>query len=305
MVSTMTEEKGTRMTDDNDRAERPKTWHPKLLDDRGLKFESVRIEDINVDASYQRPLSRAKIDQMWEKFDPAEMTAIVVSRRADGSLWALDGQHRLELLSRLGKAVVLADVREGLTVEQEAHLFYRLNTGQTRVGSWDTFRARLRAREPIAVRINEIVERHGFHLGRDIENGGISATSALERAFDMGRLDKTLSIISTVWPNDRVSLEASIILGIAVFLASSDSDPVYEDEQLLASLDKIPASGILRRAKELALETGRANQRGSMVGYAVRDAYNGLLVRGSRPKKQLYAAIVARSVTNRTVLRRG
>jgi hypothetical protein len=286
------------------RNDHPKAWHPKLLDDRGLKFENVRLDEINVDASYQRPLSRAKIESMWETFDPAELTAIVVSRRSDGSLWALDGQHRIELLQRVGKAVVLADVREGLTIEEEARLFYRLNTGQTRVSSWDTFRARLRAKEPVAVRIEELVTRHGFFIGRNID-GGISATTALELAYDLGRLEKTLAVIATVWPNDKTALESPIILGLANFLAQLDSSDNYDDGQLLTSLDKIPASGILRRAKELSLETGRTNQRGSLVAYAIRDAYNGLLVRGSRPKKQLHAAILTRGAGKARALRRG
>ena len=265
-----------------------KEWHPALLDDRGLKFETVRIADINVDPAYQRPLRETKINMMWRTFDPAELTAIVVSRRDDGGLWVLDGQHRIELLTRLGKTVVLADVREGLTREQEAHLFYRLNEGQTKVGSWDKFRARMAAKEPVAMRIAEIIGKHGFHVGRSDEDHAIQAVSALEDIYSIGRLDKTLAIISTVWPNDKTAREAVILQGMGAFLQTFDGQMGWDDGRILEVLDKIGPSAIQRRAREIQLETGRSYQRGATIAIAFRDAYNGLMTRGSKPKVQLY-----------------
>lgn len=272
----------------------PKAWDPRLLDDRGLHFEPVVIDKVQVDPAYQRPLREAKISRMLAEFDSAELTAIVVSRRPDGSLWALDGQHRLELLRRLGKKVVLADIREGLSLEQEARLFYRLNEGQTQVGAWDKFRARITAKEPRALRIQAIVEKHGYHLTHaSKEHNGIQAVSALESVFNWGRLDKTLSVLSTVWPNDAAAREATVLLGTGLFLLTFDAHEGYDEGRILVALDKVPPSEVLRKARDYAVDTGRTGYQGQLVAVVLRDAYNGRLSRGSKPRKQLTGAIVA------------
>lgn len=272
-----------------------KGWDTRLLDDKGLHFEPVKLEDLNIDPLYQRPLRATKLSKMIEEFNPDELTAIVVSRRSDGTLWVLDGQHRVEVLSRLGKAVVLGDIREGLTREQEAFLFYRLNEGQTAVGAWDKFRARLASKEPVAVRINGITEEAGFriilHSGSTADERHIAAVSSLERLYNIGKLKTTLEVIGAVWPHDKGAVQSYVLQGLGAFLFSFDGDPAFEVGQLLTSLDQVPVSSIVKRAKQLQVETGRAGQQGQMYGYAIRDAYNGHFHRGSRPKKQLYGQV--------------
>lgn len=267
----------------------PDALDKRLLDDAGLKFESVRLDDINVDPSYQRPLRAAKIDEMLATFDPKEITAIVVNRRIDGSLWVLDGQHRVELLRRLGKSVVIADVREGYDHEMEARAFYRLNRGQTKVSAFDEFRSRVAGNEPSATRIVDIIERHGYHIGRQSEERAIQAVSALEAAFNMGKLNATMSIIATVWPMDAASRSANIIVGLATFLLNFQGRDDYDDGRLLEVLDKLTPTAIQRRAQEIQLQTGRSANRGWTVAIAIRDAYNGEMTRGNRPKHKLHA----------------
>jgi len=284
----------------------PKEWDNRLLADAGMHLEYLNIDDIQVDPSYQRALREYRIAHMIEHFDPAELTAIVVHKRTDGTIWVLDGQHRVELLRRLGKSVILADVREGYSIELEAHYFWRMNAGRKDPNSWEKFHARLRSKEPTATRILEIVEKAGFHLElHSREAGDISAVSALETIFNMGKLEKSLNVIATVWPNDKVSTESAVILGMGSFLLSYDGHENYDDGQLLTALEKIAPSAILRRAREIQIETGRSGQRGSTVVLAIRDAYNGAMSRGSKPKRQLYGAPIVGWTSNRMTLRRG
>lgn len=264
-----------------------KAFDPKILDQKEILRQYVRLDDLNVDPSYQRHLYESRLGVMTSSFDPDRLLTIVVSRRADGSLWIIDGQHRCEALRRMGKSIVLADVREGLTHEREAILFWQLNSGASRPTAWEQFQARVTGKEPNALAIVAIVERHGFHVGRVTEDRGIQAVGALESVFNMGRLDKVMAIISTAWPMDRTAREASIIHGLGNFLLSYDNQEHYDDGRILEVLDKISPSQILRRAKEIELETGRSFQRGSTVTVAFREAYNGQLTRGARPKHKL------------------
>jgi hypothetical protein len=283
----------------------PQAFSPALLDQKEIKREYLKIADLNVDPSYQRRLYETRIANITGRFDPDLIQTIVVSRREDGTLWLLDGQHRVEALRRLGKSVVLADVREGLSHEREAILFWRLNSGSSRPTSFEQFQARLTGLEPIAVGISKVVEKHGYHVGRVAEPGGIQATSALETVYNMGRLDKVLSILSTAWPMDRMARESAVIMGLGSFLLTFDGDAHYDDGRLLVAMDAVSPSAIMRRAKEVELETGRSFQRGQTVTVAFRDAYNGKMVRGSRPKKQLKGRPIVRWTRDRRASRVG
>jgi hypothetical protein len=278
-----------------------KGYDPRLLDQKEINRDYVRLDELNVDPSYQRRLYESRLAKLTSKFEPDLIQTIVVSRRSDGTLWVLDGQHRCEALRRLGKSVVLADIREGLSHEREAILFWQLNSGSSQPTAMEQFLARITGQEPIATAIVNIIERHGYHVGRFSEDRGIQAVGALETVYNMGRLDKTMAIISTVWPMDKTSREASIIQGLGQFLLTYDSDPHYDDGRTLETLDKVTPSALLRRAKEIELETGRSFQRAATVTVAFRDCYNGLLVRGARPKHKLEGAPIVRWTKTRRI----
>jgi len=279
----------------------PKAFDPKLLDQKEIKREYVRLDELNVDPSYQRKLYEGRLSNIFTNFDPDLIQTIVISKRADGTLWVLDGQHRCEVLRRMGKSVVLADIREGLTHEREAILFWMLNSGTSKPTSWEQFMARMTGNEPVAMAIVAIVERHGYHVGRITEDRGLQAVSALETVFNMGRLDTVMAIISTVWPMDKTAREANIIQGLGQFLLTYDGDPVFDEGRVLETLDKVSPSALLRRAKEIELETGRSFQRAATVTIAFRDCYNGLMTRGARPKHKLEGAPIIRWTKTRRV----
>jgi hypothetical protein len=278
----------------------PSAFDSALLGQKEIKREYLKIEDLNIDPSYQRRLYEDRLARITTKFDPDLIQTIVVSKREDGTYWILDGQHRVESLRRLGKSVVLADVREGLTHQREAILFWLLNSGTSKPTSYEQFVARLAGEEPAAVAITKITEKNGYHVGRVAEDGGIQAVSALETVYNMGRLDKTLSILSTVWPMDRTARESNIILGMGQFLLTYDGLNSFDDGRVLTALDQITPSAILRRAKEVELETGRSFQRGQTVVVAFRDAYNGKMIRGQKPKRQLFGVPIVRWTKKRT-----
>ena len=54
------------------------------------------------------------------KFDQMAFEAITVSRHTDGSLYVVEGQHRVLLAESLGMATIEAHVHDDLTIEQEA-----------------------------------------------------------------------------------------------------------------------------------------------------------------------------------------
>ena len=78
---------------------------------------------------YQRPVLDRVVDKLVREWDPRLLTPLVVSYR-DGRYYLVDGQHRVCAMRKKngGKDVTaLCRVYHGLTYEQEAELYYKLD----------------------------------------------------------------------------------------------------------------------------------------------------------------------------------
>lgn len=270
---------------------RPKATKPskefdrRVMNDAAKDFRYLPIQEIGIHYStlvidgqkgYQRSLNSRKIEKMVEEFDPAEVTPIVVSERKDGSLWVIDGQHRLEALKLLGKNVIHADVRHGLDVPSEARLFYRLNAGTTAVDTWAQFQARLQF-DPQAQAILRLIESYGFHLERSgTASKSIAAVAGVERIYVSGLLETVLDIISRVWRSDPHATDAHILEGLAIFLRSYREQSAFEMNRLLDVLAVTSATEVVQRQRRMQIEMGRSNARPAVIAaMAIRDVYNG------------------------------
>ena len=258
----------------------------KVMDEAAKDLRYLPIGEVNIHYNnitidgfkgYQRQLNPHKIEKMVDEFDPREITAIVVSQRADGGYWVLDGQHRLEALRLLGKQVVLADVRTGMTIPEEALLFYRLNAGQTRVAAWDQFQARISAQDHTAMTIVRLIEERGYHLDRSGNaTRGIAAVRSLEKVYRRGYLNDVMDIISSVWRTEHRAVDAPVIEGLGIFLHTYRQQDAFDEDRLLDILAVTPAAEVLQRQRQLVVEMGRGSgQPAVMVAMALRDIYNG------------------------------
>jgi len=263
-----------------------KEFDRKLMDEEAKDIRWLPVEEIGVhyntmtvsgQKGYQRALNPRKIDKMIEDFDSRELTAIVVSQREDGSYWVIDGQHRLEALKLMGKQIILADVRQGMTIPGEAVLFWRLNAGQTKVAAWDQFMARIIGNDPVAVAVNRLVVDHGYHLDRGGNSvKGIAAVRSIEKVFRRGYLTEVLDIIAAVWRSDHRAVDGPMIEGLAIFLHSYQGQPAFDKERLLDILAVTPPTEIIQRQRQLTVEMGRGtSQPAVMIAMALRDVFNG------------------------------
>lgn len=95
----------------------------------GANTMEVPLADLNVDSNYARELDEAWVETIVSGWDPDLFRNPLVSRRSDGSLWVVDGQHRVEAAKRLGFDWVHAIVIPIDDVEKEAYLFVVHNSG--------------------------------------------------------------------------------------------------------------------------------------------------------------------------------
>src|SRR5712691_10794744 len=132
----------------------------KILEEQATT-EWLPINSIQIDMTYQRPLSPPKIKAIVAHFNVVAAGTLAVNVRADGSMFAMDGQHRLAAMKKLGIMLAECKVCRGLPIEQEAEIYIYCNTIRKAPDSLDVFRARLVTGDPVAIAITTIVEKFG------------------------------------------------------------------------------------------------------------------------------------------------
>jgi hypothetical protein len=130
-------------------------------------LEQVPVGRLSVDPSYQRatdsPASRRIIIGMVKKWDWALCQPLVVSRRADGDLLILDGQHRHAGAIERGDIHFLpCVVLSSLGIEGEAKTFVELNTRRQRLTQAEVFHGMLAAGDPKAKAVADLITQTGW-----------------------------------------------------------------------------------------------------------------------------------------------
>lgn len=206
------------------------------------RFEKVRLADLTTDGRFNRPVDERWVNRLVADFDAWAIGALLLSRRPDGSLVILDGQHRAEALRRMGvpqnAKVVPALVYDGLSQGQEAHLFVGHNTTRI-VRPWDKYKALRVAGDPETVAIDKLVRSHGLSVSDGSKDGCIGAVTALRNLYKLGEpegqvLELTLKALQTAWGDISDAYEARILKGVGrYFHEHPDTNPIALGEGLV------------------------------------------------------------------------
>lgn len=152
-------------------------------------IEVVTIDDLNVDHAYQRDLDAGLVQRIAANWDLVASGPIVVSKRPDGSLWIVNGQHRAAAAKVAGEKEILAQVKSvvGMTPDDarvyEAELRLKGNTRRTDK-SQERFRAQVAARHPDSLAIVEIASKFKTRINPWPDSKhGINSVSAVERLY--------------------------------------------------------------------------------------------------------------------------
>jgi hypothetical protein len=200
-------------------------------------IEQIGLAEVVIDPKVQRDLSDSRAQRIADDFNEQGFGVPVISRRTDGTLVVIDGQHRIEGARRAGRGndVVPMEVFNGLTLQEEAALFrYRNSTKQpTPV---DTFKVALIERRADEVSIARIIGAYGWRVDTAGSRGTTQAVAALRTVYakDKDRhgistgatLDMTVKVLTGAWGTGHNSLAAAVLLGTGavVFRYSSRLD---------------------------------------------------------------------------------
>ena len=224
----------------------------------GIHWEEkiLSTADLYSGQPYQRPVLDRVVDALVRHWDPRLLAPLVVSCR-DGRYYLVDGQHRVCGGKRKnnGQDVdMLCQVYYGMTYEQEAELYYKLDQAKGHLRLSSATKALLESGSNAEITdVKRRVEAAGFTWALDRPTGEpfeISTTRAVINAYRLlggAAFSRMLDLIAGAWHGTPNSLKASILSGMALFIKTYETELV--DQIFIQRLSAIDPEEIIRRGK--------------------------------------------------------
>ena len=200
---------------------------------------TVKLADLRVETQPQRALNERRAQAISRSLVPSALGAIVVSKRGDGSMWIVDGQHRVRAALLAGLKTLTAEVHENLSLNDEAVLFMLNNNESQRVGAVDLYHVGLTAGADLQVDIQNVLDKHGLKVSTASSANNLAAIRCVEdvvRRYGTEALDRAIAIAEAAWGRDSQSWEGTLIGGLGEFLGKHGAD--VDDKTLVAKIQR-------------------------------------------------------------------
>jgi hypothetical protein len=195
-------------------------------------IEWIGVDRLSIDDAYQRSTdndaSRRLIASIAAKFDWRLCAPLVVSRRPDGRMAVIDGQHRTLAAKRRADIPHLpCCVFSYDGPEEEARMFIAANRARKPMNRLDDFHAALAAADNEALEIQRLVTDAGLTIARNTSSaawkpGEIAFTASIAstmRKHGAAVTSAALTNLAEAFPSQRVVHSGSIFLGLVKVLA--------------------------------------------------------------------------------------
>ena len=205
-------------------------------------LENCRIPDLNVDAAYQRSteagpsvtlIRRIAMFWDWSLFHP-----LSVARRPDGSLWVVDGQHRLAA-ARLRRDLydLPCVVSHYASVDEEAASFVAMNMARRPLSALDLFRAAHAGHGDVAVAIAAWMQGAGLSLAghsnptawKPGQVANIAGIQNCYRRYGGGATGMALRALAAGFDGQVLRYAGTIFGGLAHVVGRASSDAPGRD----------------------------------------------------------------------------
>ena len=225
---------------------------------RKTTIARVNTHDLKVNPVAQREFRPSWAETILNHWDINKFQRPFVNRRADGSLYIIEGQHGTwayrEHYGAGDDLAIEVELYDGLTEAEEAEAFLALNNKKP-VDALSKFKVAVTAGRPNECRIDKIVRDNGCHITANCSTpGAITAVGAVAKIY-ANHGPETLAMTIRVLRNafGDGGYERANLLAVADVIARYNVDEVA----LTAALVKVP-----RGSKGLAQQAA-----------ALRDAY--------------------------------
>lgn len=227
---------------------------------------AIRVDELFADPTYQRELDVNRARSMAHTWDPRLAGVIDVSDRGEQTspnsprYAVINGQHRWKAAQMVEPEMVLVcNVHTGLTVAEEAQLFWDIDRKTKSLQVWDRWYARRAAGEQRVLDIDQMAQAHGLSVTHLPGPNSIQCFAALEYVYtniDPEALRDVLEFIGDVWPGDTAARAALVIKGLAHLLWEYSDD--LDTGRLADVLTAITPKQLVARAKESSTTSGGA-----------------------------------------------
>ncbi len=240
-------------------------------------LEWIAVDRLQIDERYQRsiegPQSRRIIFGMVKRWDWRLCQPLNVSRRSDGAMFVVDGQHRLAGARERGDVAHLpCVVSSHADHSDEAHTFVALNLKRQKLTQGDVFNASLASGDPDAARTLELITGAGLTLARHANTiawkpGQIFCAPAIQTALKLygDRVVSCALIALGEAYQGKVQERAATLLKPLYVIYSEDAKrPEFDPDRFIAALGSVEQ----RDWSDHARDQQRANP-----AFSSREAY--------------------------------
>ncbi|MCG5215282.1 DUF6551 family protein [Streptosporangium soli] len=251
-----------------------------VLPDHRVEYGiEVEIDSLKVDEEAQRGLNQKRAKGIADGLIVDALGSIVVSERADGTRYIVDGMHRTQACKIQGLRTIKAEIHYGLNQQQEATLFLIKNRESAKVSTLDEYKVGLTAGDALCVSVDHVLKSHGLGLGSSSTNsvGAVSAVLRIARQHGQEILDRTLKVVEAAWGRDKESWDGVILGGVAMFLGrhgSSIDDSELANKMLKRGLAARWRSEALTRASNGGYNNSGTGSRESQCYQMVVESWN-------------------------------
>lgn len=225
----------------------PKKW--PMAKGMPPSIENRHPAELHLDDSYQRSTdnggSQALIKKIAAGWDWRMCLPLVVSKRDDGSLWVIDGQHRLAAAMLRGDIPFLpCCVGVYGSVADEAAMFVAMNRARKPMNRLDDFHAAIASGDSEAIEIADIIKGAGFTVSRKTGSqswvpGEVAFTSAIAkvlRKHGAKVCSDALAIMQEAWPDEVLNAGASMFTALTKLAVNPPAD--FDPDRMFHALLK-------------------------------------------------------------------
>ncbi|UUU38443.1 DUF6551 family protein [Streptomyces sp. NBC_00162] len=240
-------------------------YEPVPVDPRSVFHQKIPVGLLEVDPSLdaQRMFQRSWANKLGKKWNPRLLLPAIVSKRADGRYYLLDGQHSTQVaLEKHGPEFERhCLVYEELADAEEAALFLAANRDRKAVKPVDNYRVALTAGEPLVTRVDAEVVSCGLTVTGSSSPNQVGAVQAVLLIGEkrVGLLPKVLTTLAEAWGRDATSWDNMMIRAVGMVIHTNWKK---EDDAPRIDLDRLALVLRKRTVRQWKTDAIRSTQSG-------------------------------------------
>jgi hypothetical protein len=242
------------------------------IDKKQVGIDVLKISDLHIDSTYQRKLSPSKLQIIQRAFHEGSIGLPAVSLRGDGTFWIIDGQHRIEVMRKLGYKEVRCEVFLGMSRSEEALKWYELNVARGMPTALQRFKSSVEGGDKDNCELVAILAKHDCWIDYEQRQSGLGlrAVGALQTVYfgsrDLGSiglqpkryesvLGNVLDTIRMAYSDDIDGKSGMMIAALGLFYKTYKDVSVTE---LVRCLQRRKAIQLMAEARSAVKVSGTA-----------------------------------------------